>query len=165
MIGLLATIKPNSLVFIDEPEISLHPNWQMKYLSFLRELFSEPEFATSHIILATHSNFIISDLRGENSKIIGLKKDVKNNNVIVDLPKNLNTYGWSAEEILYSVFNVKTTRNFYLEIELRELLHKIAIKSDDKKRMNDILNNIKKINFSDNDPINLIVKQAEKYLN
>ena len=78
MIGLLATIKPNSLVFIDEPEISLHPNWQMRYLSFLRELFSDEIFATSHILIATHSHFVISDLKGENSKIIGLKKDENN---------------------------------------------------------------------------------------
>lgn len=54
IVGLMATVKPtNSLVLIDEPEISLHPNWQMKYLSFLRELFSHSEYATCHILVAT----------------------------------------------------------------------------------------------------------------
>ena len=75
IVGLMATVKPtNSLVLIDEPEISLHPNWQMKYLSFLRELFSHSEYATCHILVATHSHFLISDLKGDSSKIIGLKK-------------------------------------------------------------------------------------------
>ena len=30
--------EPDSFIFIDEPEISLHPNWQMKYMSFLKEI-------------------------------------------------------------------------------------------------------------------------------
>jgi len=35
IIGILSTIKQNSIILIDEPEISLHPNWQMKYMNFL----------------------------------------------------------------------------------------------------------------------------------
>ena len=74
MVGLMATVKPGSLILIDEPEISLHPNWQMKYLAFIRKLFNDPKYNTCHIIIATHSHFLISDLQGASSKIIGLKK-------------------------------------------------------------------------------------------
>jgi predicted ATPase len=74
MVALMATVKVNSLIFLDEPEISLHPNWQMKYISFLRSLFSDPNYNTSHILMATHSHFLISDLDGRDSKIIGIKK-------------------------------------------------------------------------------------------
>ena len=162
-VGIYASIEHTSLILIDEPEISLHPNWQMRYISYLKEIFKD--YQSCHFLITSHSHFFASDLDGRHSKIIGLRRDIDDKIEKVDLPKDLDTYGWSAENVLYNVFNVKTTRNFYLDIELRELLHKIAIKSDDKKRMNDILNNIKNINFSDIDPINLIVNQAEKYLN
>lgn len=163
MIGLLATVKENSLIFIDEPEISLHPNWQMKYLSFIRELFSEPEFATSHIIIATHSHFILSDLKGENSKIIGLKKE-NNNNVIVELEKDIDTYGWSAEDILFRVFNVKSSRNHYFEMAIADLLELLFIKSKDSLKMKKILNDLKRLKISNDDPLNELIKETEEYL-
>lgn len=164
MIGLLATVKPNSLVFIDEPEISLHPNWQMKYLSFLRELFSDEIFATSHILIATHSHFIISDLKGDNSKIIGLKRE-GNNNVIVDLPKKLNTYGWSAEDVLFRIFNMKSSRNHYFEMAVADLLDLIFTKSKDFDKINSILKDLKELNISENDPLNELIVETEYYIN
>ncbi|WP_316801437.1 AAA family ATPase [Pedobacter frigidisoli] len=126
MVALMATVKMNSLIFLDEPEVSLHPNWQMKYLSFLRSLFSDENYNTCHILVATHSHFLISDLEGDNSKIIGLKK-VNNskdgNNIqVVDLPRNVDTYGWSAEDVLYNVFDVLTVRNKYIADEIGGIL-------------------------------------------
>ncbi|MFZ1320849.1 MAG: AAA family ATPase [Ignavibacteria bacterium] len=128
LIGILASIKQNSLIFIDEPEISLHPNWQMKYLTILRELLCDKKYSTCHIIIATHSHFLISDLKGGNSKIIGLKN--KNNKIeIIDFQKNINTFGWSAENVLLNVFDVATTRNFYIAEKLSQIF-KIAAKSE-----------------------------------
>lgn len=163
MIGLLSTVKPDSIIFIDEPEISLHPNWQMRYLSFLRELFSSEQFSTCHIIIATHSHFLISDLQGENSKIIGLtKQDQKIN--IIDMPRNIDTFGWSAEEVLYKVFDVRTTRNYYLEVDLRELLYLISNQSNEKERLNQLYQRINKVRLSEEDPLNLILKKSNEYI-
>jgi predicted ATPase len=97
-IGYLATFTQNSLMLIDEPEISLHPNWQMKFVSFLKKLYNHEAYKTSHVIIASHSHFIVSDLEGNSSKIIGLSK-LNKNIEIVSLESNLNTFGWSAEEV------------------------------------------------------------------
>lgn len=163
IIGLLATVRGNSLIFIDEPEISLHPNWQMKYLSFLRELFSHEEYATSHILIATHSHFLISDLKGKSSKIIGLKRD-EGKIQIVDLPINMDTYGWSAEEVLYSIFNVRTTRNFYLEYDLTKLVTLINRNSKEYIEIRRIVNKISSLVLSENDPLKIIQEKAVNYL-
>lgn len=163
MVGLMATVKTNSLILIDEPEVSLHPNWQMKYLTFLRELFSNSEYKTSHILIATHSHFLISDLKGENSKIIGLNRD--NNKIItVKLPEKLNTFGWSAEEVLYSVFNVRSVRNYFLEDDLTNLLGLIGQNSNDKKEIKYLIQRIEKMPISDNDPLKEIILEAKNYL-
>jgi predicted ATP-binding protein involved in virulence len=162
LIGMFANISKDSLVLIDEPEISLHPNWQMRYITFLKSVFAN--FPSCHFILSTHSHFLISDLEGNSSSVTALSRDFETNKLSAKLLE-ANTFGWSAEEILYAVFKVRTTRNFYLETELRELLHKIAIKSDDKNRMKSILNSIKLLTLNDEDPLNLIIKKAEEYLN
>ncbi len=162
IVGLMATVKPtNSLVLIDEPEISLHPNWQMKYLSFLRELFNDPEYATCHIIVASHSHFLISDLKGENSKIIGLKR-VKRKVEFVDLPKNVNTFGWSAEDVLYNIFNVVSTRNKFVAEDIAKMLNDLAL--GDKNKANKLSKNKYdellelELALKENDPLKRVVQ-------
>ena len=55
---LLFRVKPNTLVLIDEPELSLHVNWQK---SFLPDLLKIVEATGYDVILATHSPFIVGD--------------------------------------------------------------------------------------------------------
>tara|TARA_R110000751_G_scaffold126574_4_gene228508 strand:+ start:12000 stop:13556 length:1557 start_codon:yes stop_codon:yes gene_type:complete len=161
MIGLMASTRADSLILIDEPEISLHPNWQMKYLQFIRELFADTDRVSSHIIIATHSHFLVSDLPSENSTIIGLKK-LEGEIEAMEIKKN--TFGWSAEEVLYKIFDVRTTRNHYLEVELRELLYLISIKSNDKKRIQELINPLSDLKLSEGDPLVKIISSSVKYL-
>ncbi len=54
----LFKVQPNTLVMIDEPEISLHVVWQGKFLSDLQEIIKLSNF---DVLMATHSPDIISD--------------------------------------------------------------------------------------------------------
>lgn len=55
---LLFKVDPNSLVLIDEPELSLHVGWQSQ---FLQDLQAITELADLDILLATHAPSIIAD--------------------------------------------------------------------------------------------------------
>jgi predicted ATP-binding protein involved in virulence len=55
---LLFKVKPNSLILIDEPEISLHVGWQVQFLKDLREVI---RLTSSKVLMATHSPDIIQD--------------------------------------------------------------------------------------------------------
>jgi predicted ATP-binding protein involved in virulence len=55
---LLFKVQPNSLVLIDEPELSLHVGWQSQFLKDLQEI---TELADLDILIATHSPDIIQD--------------------------------------------------------------------------------------------------------
>ncbi len=50
----------NSVLVIDEPEVSLHPAWQRIYLPRLLETLDQ--FPQTHAIIATHSHFMVSDV-------------------------------------------------------------------------------------------------------
>lgn len=127
MINILSKVKSSSLILIDEPETSLHPNWQFKYMSVLEKIFNK--YVGCHFIMATHSHFMVSDLKNESSSLIELKKDVENNVV----SRNINEfmYGRSAEDILYQVFNLPTSRNYYLANDLDEILKAISLEKID----------------------------------
>jgi len=55
---LLFKVQPNSLVLIDEPEISLHVAWQVEFLKDLQAII---KLANFDVLLATHSPSIIDD--------------------------------------------------------------------------------------------------------
>ncbi len=55
---LLFKVQPNSLVLIDEPELSLHVGWQIQFLKDLQEI---TKLADLDILVATHSPDIIQD--------------------------------------------------------------------------------------------------------
>ena len=62
----------NILIILDEPDLSLHPQWQKKYLKELVNLFSKFTNKNFHLILTSHSPYILSDLPKEN--VIFLEK-------------------------------------------------------------------------------------------
>ncbi|SEF24330.1 AAA family ATPase [Variovorax sp. NFACC27] len=55
---LLFKTSPNTLVLIDEPELSLHVSWQR---SFLDDLLEVIRLARFDVLLATHSPYIVGD--------------------------------------------------------------------------------------------------------
>jgi predicted ATP-binding protein involved in virulence len=55
---LLFRVAPNSVILIDEPELSLHVAWQMQILDDLERIAGQMQF---DIIVATHSPQIIND--------------------------------------------------------------------------------------------------------
>ncbi|MBC3450152.1 AAA family ATPase [Pseudomonas mosselii] len=55
---LVFNTEPGSMVLIDEPEISFHPEWQEKFLEILERIRSVSNFTA---IIATHSPIMIGD--------------------------------------------------------------------------------------------------------
>lgn len=67
-------ITTNALILIDEPEISLHPEWQSKYLSFLQQIFGD---VPCKIVLATHSPFFVVSTAAETALVYSLRRTDK----------------------------------------------------------------------------------------
>ncbi|RON26568.1 ATP-binding protein [Pseudomonas lini] len=72
MLGIAGHITDHSKIFIDEPEISLHPQWQEKFMSLLIEVFSS--YRGCNFFIATHSPQIISKLNAHNCFVTSLTK-------------------------------------------------------------------------------------------
>jgi len=76
-----------AFVFIDEPEISLHPVWQKKILDYYKSIFSDERgVQTSQIFVATHSPFIIHNENRKNDKVIVLARDVDGKIIVKEKP-------------------------------------------------------------------------------
>lgn len=167
-IALKSTVVPGSLILIDEPEISLHPNWQMKYIHFLKKIFSGKEYKGCQVIIATHSHFVISDLKSETSEVLKLDRTQEGN--VAATPIKSNTYGMSAEGILFYIFGLRTSRNYYFEMEIRGLLSLISGREEEEnvlKRVQEVkkhITNLSKYSLGKNDPLNRILDQANEFV-
>jgi predicted ATP-binding protein involved in virulence len=69
---LLFRTKENTLLLIDEPEISLHIAWQRKFLSDLRRII---KLSPMDIILSTHAPQLIGNYIDVAIQLEGPKRD------------------------------------------------------------------------------------------
>jgi len=77
-----------AFVFIDEPEISLHPEWQKRILDYYKGIFTDVNgHQTSQIFVVTHSPFIIHNDARKKDKVIVLKRDFQGNIIVQDKPQ------------------------------------------------------------------------------
>ncbi len=145
---------PHTLVLLDEPELSLHPNWQMTLIDNLGRALRNQ---VCHLLIATHSHLLVSDLPMKRSSVIQLEKDEKGN--LKGTTISESTYGWSAEEVLLKVFQMSTDRNRYLAEMVGIFIQKIAdneINLESAKEELDFLNRVA-IGLSDVDPMKKII--------
>lgn len=99
----------SAIVLLDEPEISLHPKWQIKILDFYKRLFlDDKNNQTSQLIVATHSPFVIHNKNQEKDKIIVLEKN-RNEIYLEDEP---TFYDWKPEEAIKQAFDIDLDYNF-----------------------------------------------------
>lgn len=94
------------VVLIDEPELSMHPKWQKKILDFYRNLFSVDNRQTSQLIVATHSQFVLSSSLMDpiNTKVIILSH--KDNSTRSENVKEFALSPKVPSEVNYAAFGI-----------------------------------------------------------
>ena len=119
----------NSIILIDEPELSLHPKWQQKIVDVYRKIGKN-----NQIIIATHSPHILGSVKKENIMLLDKNDDGE---IIVKTGDELyNSYGQPTDRVLKDIMGLETTRNpkvFKLLEEAGELVDKNEYESDEFK--------------------------------
>lgn len=129
LLGIAANIKDNSIVLIDEPEISLHPEWQQRYINLLMHTFGG--FYNCKFIIATHSPLVISNLKSSSCYIFPMAeseiinaKEYNNRSSDYQLAELFEFPGFQNEYIL------RTAINLFAKIRANKSFDK-----DDKKTL------------------------------
>ena len=85
------------IIYLDEPDLTLHPEWQKRYMNELVKTFSSWD-KKIHFIITSHSPFIVSDIPKEN--IIFLKDGKQVNG----LKEKKQTFGANIHTLLSDSF-------------------------------------------------------------
>ena len=131
----------NSIILIDEPELSLHPKWQQRIVDVYRKIGKN-----NQIIIATHSPHILGSVKKEN--IMLLDNDDKGKIVVRTGDELYDSYGQPTDRVLKDIMGLKTTRNpkvFKVLEEAGELVDKNEYESEEfktkYKKLREILGN------------------------
>ena len=139
----------DSIILIDEPETSLHPNWQNYILRVYENIASQ---GNNQLIIATHSPQIISSTPNESLRV--LVKDGKD----IKVKTYDNSFGAEIEEVLQDIMGTKYLRTPQIAVKIKNMWD--AINSKNIKLFDSIyqeLENILDINDKD-----LVLARLEK---
>lgn len=112
---IVANIEPQSLVLIDEPEIGLHPNWQISFVDVLRTALRN--FPGCHVFIATHSPHLVGDA----TDVLVPGNEWGEFNEFEDPFR-----GRSIDNILYRVFGSIANSSLVVERDVTDLLEFVA---------------------------------------
>ena len=156
MVSIMSEIQPGSIVLIDEPENSAHPNWQINYIGWLKKIFEQ--YYNCHFVIATHSHFMLTDLEPQTSDIIALDRSETG---LRNIAEGVNTFCWSVDDILYRVFHVRNTRNYVFEKKMLSLFDLLEHKEENRLAIKVLAAELKSYRLNDDDPLNILLRKAE----
>ena len=119
----------NSIILIDEPELSLHPKWQQQIVDVYKKIGKN-----NQIIIATHSPHILGSVKKENIILLDRSDDDK---IMIKTDEDLyDSYGQPTDRVLKDIMGLESTRNpkiFKLLEEAGELIDKNEYESEEFK--------------------------------
>ena len=124
----------NSIILIDEPEISLHPQWQRKIIDVYKSIGNN-----NQLIIATHSPHVIGNITSHELRV--MTKD-DNGIKLIDNDNLSETYGKSIGDILSTTMKLDSLRNEDITDKLNkvyELLNKNLYDTEEFKNLFDYL--------------------------
>jgi predicted ATP-dependent endonuclease of OLD family len=135
LFGVVAEAKNNSLILIDEPELSLHPEWQTRIVDLIKDTLSV--FSGCHIFIATHSALVAQRALELGIEVISIGNS---NNSEMELINKKHT---SIEETLLEVFELAVKDSTYVPRLILSLVLDAEKNPDNKPKIIEKLNKLK----------------------
>ena len=148
----------DSIILIDEPELSLHPKWQQQIIKVYQSIGKN-----NQIIVATHSPHILGSVHSEN--IIILSKNEENKIVPITGEELYSSYGQTSDRILEDIMGMKSARNIEVQNlldDVRNLVSENRYETDEFKEKYNELENILGNSDSDLMLIDMEIKRRKR---
>jgi hypothetical protein len=114
--GLVAALEDEALILIDEPELSLHPQWQMSFIKHLENALEGVHGC--HVIIATHSPLIVQAAAARGAEIIQMGDD----DLQSKFRGNKRHTHTSVEELFVDVFDTPIPNSLHISNEIFALV-------------------------------------------
>ncbi|PWU30340.1 hypothetical protein DK254_09575 [Pseudomonas sp. RW407] len=170
---ILANAEEKLLILIDEPEISLHVQWQAEFHKFLEEITEN--LKNYHILIATHSPIIVSEAtKGKKSDAIVILDPIGESGRVSDEEISKLKYEatsankiQSFEDSILSIFRTATYNTTSIDIKIAKIMLEASDQTeliDNKIEELKMLKNVKNIPSAKEKTIDEAIHLIEKHL-
>ena len=144
----------NSIILIDEPELSLHPKWQQRIIEVYRKIGEN-----NQIIVATHSPHILGSVSNENIFIL-----YRNENGKIEAKTGdelYSSYGQPVDRVLKDIMGLKSVRTPKIDRDIQELRKLVDEDKYNTEEFKEKYNNLLEILGSTDEDLFLIDMDAK----
>ncbi|MFC2423181.1 MAG: AAA family ATPase [Fusobacterium polymorphum] len=144
----------NSIILIDEPELSLHPKWQQRIIEVYKKIGEN-----NQIIVATHSPHILGSVSNENIFIL-----YRNENGKIEAKTGdelYSSYGQPVDRVLKDIMGLKSVRTPKIDRDIQELRKLVDEDKYNTEEFKEKYNNLLEILGSTDEDLFLIDMDAK----
>ena len=116
-------------IFVDEPELSMHPKWQEKILKYYRDLFTQNGTQMAQMFFSTHSEYVIRAALEDTDNVLVIILEDDNGVIVPSRTNDRVLPTLTASEINYLAFGIASIdyhTALYGRLQLMAQKHRIA---------------------------------------
>lgn len=127
LLFIVTNMSGRPLIVIDEPENSLHPNWQRNYVE---KLLASVSYRNATILIATHAPLVVTGALADSPDVVSVF-EVRNGRARdLELDRDQSTNG--IEEVLWRAFDVVTPANHFVSEQIVDAISRFEKREIEK---------------------------------
>lgn len=144
LLFMITNTGDDPIVIVDEPENSLHPNWQREYVD---KVLAALSYRNATVILATHAPLIVTGALASSSNIVSVfqVRKGKASRIVID-PEGASA---GIEEILWEAFEVVTPANHFVSESIVDAISAFEKREISKEMVVALIERMKMESFDD----------------
>lgn len=130
LLFLVTNIRERPLIVIDEPENSLHPNWQRDYVE---KLLAAVSYRDATILIATHAPLVVTGALADSPDVVSVFEVRDGRPRDLELDKGQSASG--IEEVLWRAFDVVTPANHFVSERIVDAISRFEKREIEKEEV------------------------------
>ena len=132
------------LILIDEPENSLHPNWQRDYVE---KVLTAMTYRSATVLIATHAPLVVTGALSDSPDLVSVLE------VREGIPRSLELDSAqspnSIEKILWRAFDVVTPANHFVSEEIVAAISRFEARKIEKREVIGLIDQLDRESFDE----------------
>ncbi|TIQ62007.1 MAG: ATP-binding protein [Mesorhizobium sp.] len=144
LLYLITNVGKFPLIIIDEPENSLHPNWQRGYVE---KVLTAMTYRGATVLIATHAPLVVTGALSDSPDLVSVLE--VRNGVARRLELDTTQSPSSIEEILWRAFDVVTPANHFVSEEIVATISRFETRKIEKREVLDFIDRLDSESFDE----------------
>lgn len=144
LLYLVTNVGEFPLIIIDEPENSLHPNWQRSYVE---KVLTAMAYRGATVLIATHAPLVVTGALSDSPDLVSVLE--VRNGVARRLQLEVSQSPNSIEEILWRAFDVVTPANHFVSEEIVARISLFETREIEKREVLDFIDRLDSESFDE----------------